>query len=43
MRWQRLNPVGLGESYRGCGDEGILATAVVAGGGLVHLGVSMAT
>jgi hypothetical protein len=41
VRWQRLDPVGLGESYRGHGDDGILATALVAGGGLIHLGVSM--
>ena len=43
IEWQRLDPVGLGESYRGRGDEGTLATALVAGDTLVHLGVSMPT
>ncbi len=40
MSWQKVESVGLGESYRGS-DDGILATARVAGGGLIHLGVSM--
>ena len=44
MRWQRLDPVfGSGEAYRGRSEDGVLATALVAGGGLVHLGVSMST
>jgi hypothetical protein len=44
MRWQRLDPVfGSGEAYQGRSEDGVLATALVAGGGLVHLGVSMST
>ena len=42
MRWRRLDPVfGLGEAYGGRSEDGVLATALVAGGGLVHLGASM--
>ena len=42
MMWQKTNPVGLGDSYRGS-DNDVLATALVADGDLVHLGVSIAT
>ena len=42
MRWQQVDPVvGLGEAYRGRSDDDTLATALVAGGTLIHLGVSM--
>ncbi len=40
VRWQRSGSVGLGEAYRGRSDD-ILATALVAGGTLIHLGMSM--
>jgi hypothetical protein len=43
VRWQRSGSVGLGEAYRRRGDDDTLATALVAGGGLVHLSVSMPT
>jgi hypothetical protein len=44
MRWRRLDPVfGSGEAYQGRSEDGVLATALVADGGLVHLGVSIAT
>jgi hypothetical protein len=42
MSWQKVDSVGLGDSYRGSDDD-VLATALVAGGGLVHLGASIAT
>ena len=42
MMWQKTDPVGLGESYGGRSED-VLATALVADGGLVHLGVSIAT
>ncbi len=41
VRWRRYDSTGLGEAYRGRGDDDILATALVAGGELVHLSVSM--
>jgi hypothetical protein len=41
MQWRQVEPVGLGEAYRGGGDDDILATALVAGGELIHLGMSM--
>jgi hypothetical protein len=41
MSWRQVDSVGLGKSYRGCSDQGILATALVAGDTLVHLGASM--
>ena len=42
MQWRQVEPVvGLGEAYRGRGDDDILATALVAGGELIHLGMSM--
>ena len=40
MRWRQVEPVGLGEAYR-AQDDDILATALVAGGTLIHLGMSM--
>jgi hypothetical protein len=41
LKWQQVEPVvGLGESYRGR-SENVLATALVAGDTLVHLGASM--
>ena len=42
MSWQKVDSVGLGDSYRGSDDD-VLATALVAGGGLIHLGASMPT
>jgi hypothetical protein len=42
VRWQKVEPVvGLGEAYRGRGDDDTLATALVTGGTLIHLGMSM--
>ena len=41
MRWEQVDPVGLGESYRARGDDDTLATALVTGGTLIHLGMSM--
>ena len=41
MRWQQVETVGLGKSYRAVGDDGSLATALVAEGTLVHLGMSL--
>ncbi len=43
VRWQRSGSVGLGEAYRGRTDDDILATALVTGDILVHLGMSMPT
>ncbi len=44
VRWRRTEPlIGSGEAYRARGDDGILATALVAGGTLLHLSVSMPT
>jgi hypothetical protein len=42
MQWRQVEPVvGLGEAYRGGGDDGMLSTALVMDGTLIHLGVSM--
>ena len=43
MRWERNDSVGLGEAYRARGDDDTLATALVADGTLIHLGMSMPT
>ncbi len=40
MQWRQADTVGLGESYR-AQDDGMLSTALVMDGTLIHLGVSM--
>ena len=40
MRWERVDSVGLGEQYRGH-DDGMLATALVVEGVLLHASMSM--
>ncbi len=40
VRWERNDSVGLGEAYR-AQDDGMLSTALVMDGTLIHLGISM--
>jgi hypothetical protein len=40
MRWQQVDPIGLGEKYR-AHDDGNIATALVVDSTLLHLSVSM--
>ena len=40
VKWHQADPVGLGQAYR-AQDNGVLSTALVAGGTLIHLSVSM--
>jgi hypothetical protein len=41
MRWRKVDSVALGETFRARGDDGTLATALVADGTLLHLSLSM--
>ena len=41
VRWQQVEPVGLGEAYRASDGDGSLPTALVKDGTLVHLSLSM--
>jgi hypothetical protein len=43
MLWRKVAAVGLGETYRATGDDGILATAITMNGTLIHLSMSMPT
>jgi len=41
--WERAATVGLGEAYRSTGEDGSLATALVADGTLIHMSMAAAT
>jgi hypothetical protein len=41
MRWSQVATVGLGEARRAIGDDGSLAAALVVGGTLLHLSLSI--
>lgn len=43
MMWRQVAAVGLGEAYRGHGEDGTLATALVVDDVLLHLSLSMPT